>query len=54
MQDFISLIFELKKTLSLYQPSDAINTSFRIWYIQDGVQDGTRQVYNPVGAASYL
>ena len=39
MQNFILLILELI-TLS----SEAIYTSFRIIYIQDGVQDGTRQV----------
>ena len=39
----ILLIIELQ-ILPLYHPSDAIHASFRIEYIQDGVQDGSRQV----------
>ena len=36
----ILLILELQ-TSSLLHPSDAANTSLRIGYIQDGVQDGS-------------
>ena len=35
----ILLILELQIS-SLYHPSDALAASLRIWYIQDGVQDG--------------
>ena len=49
MQLFILLIFELQTPL--LHSSDAINTSFRILYIQDGIQDKTRQVLQPCGCS---
>ena len=48
---FILLILELQ-TLSLSHPSDAIHESFRIGYIQDGVQDGSRQVLQTRGSST--
>ena len=47
----ILLILELQ-TLSLQHPSDAIHASFRIWYIPDGVQDGSQQVLQTQGSSA--
>ena len=46
----ILLILELQ-TLSLSHPNEAIRVSFRILYIQDGIQDGSRQVLQTLGSS---
>ena len=45
------LILELQ-TSSLLHPSDAIHASLTIGYIQDGIQDGSRQVLQTCGGGN--
>ena len=47
----ILLIFELQ-TSSLYHLSDAIRASLRIWYIQDGIQNGSGQILRTGGSGT--
>ena len=47
----ILLIVELH-TSSLWSQWSML--SFSIWHIQDGVQDRSQQIFQPVGAAPYM